>query len=86
MTYTHGYDPVPDDVVALVAAKVAGFLATGAANPGGLRSLQTGAMSESYGNATGTEGALGPGVLTAAERTALTRYRLGSLAAAIGPP
>jgi hypothetical protein len=86
VTYSHGWDPVPDGVVALVAAKVAGFLAAGDANPGNLKNLQVGAMSESYGNAAGTDVAIGPGALTQAEKTALTRYRLGSLAAAIGPP
>ena len=84
VVYTHGWNPIPDDVVGLVAAKVAGFLTTSAVNPGGLRALQVGAMSETYSNAAGTDVALGPGALTRSEREALTGYRLGSIAAQIG--
>jgi hypothetical protein len=88
VTYTHGWETVPDDVVGLVAAKVARFMAMGEANPSGLKALQVGAMSETYTNAAGTEGALGPGVLTKDEREALRLggYRLGALAAGIAPP
>jgi hypothetical protein len=63
--------PVPDDLVGLVAAKVAGFLSGGSANPDGLKSLQVGAMSESYANTAGTDLAMGPGVLTEIERDTL---------------
>lgn len=84
VVYTHGWNPVPDDVVGLVAAKVAGYLATTAVNPGGLKALQVGAMSETYANAAGSEVAVGPGALTKAEREALSGYRLGSMAAQLG--
>jgi hypothetical protein len=86
VTYTHGWDPVPDDVAGLVAAKVALFLAATEANPSGLSKVQTGVISATYGNVAGTEAALGPGALTQAEKDALHDYRLGSLAAGIGPP
>ena len=80
--------PVPDDLVAIVAAKVAGFLSAQGANPDGLRSLQTGAMSETYSNPAGSEGAVGPGALTDAEQKALRAagYRRGSMSALVGPP
>lgn len=86
VTYSHGYDPVPDDIVGLVAAKVAGFVGASEANPSGLRALQVGAMSETYGNAAGTDAALGPGALTKPERDALRAggYRLESVTADIG--
>jgi hypothetical protein len=88
VTYTHGYDPVPDDLVALVAGKVAGFLSSSGANPGGLKSLQVGAMSETYANAAGSPAALGPGALTEAEQDALMAagYRLQSGDVPIGAP
>jgi hypothetical protein len=80
--------PVPDDLAAIVAAKVAGFVAAQGANPDGLRSLQTGAMSETYSNPAGSEGAVGPGALTEAEQNALRAagYRRGSMSALVGPP
>jgi hypothetical protein len=81
-------EPYPDDLVGLVAGKVAGFLAGQGANPDGLRSLQTGAMSETYANAVGTAQALGPGVLTEAEQQALRTagYRRQAESALVGPP
>jgi hypothetical protein len=82
------YAPLPDDLVGLVAAKVAGFLSGQAVNPDGLRSLQTGAMSETYANATGTAQALGPGVLSDVEQQALRAagYRQGATTVLIGRP
>lgn len=84
VTYSHGWDPVPDDVVGVVAGKVAGFVTASEANPDGLKALQVGAMSETFANAAGTETAAGPGVLTKTEREALTGYRLRSIAASLG--
>lgn len=84
VVYSHGYDPVPADVVGLVAGKVASFLAGTAANPDGLRSLQVGAMSETYANAAGSAAALGPAGLTEAEREQLDDYRLRAVAVDIG--
>ncbi len=71
VTYTHGFDPIPADLVGLVAAKVANALAAGVANPGGLRSLQAGAMSETYSNAAGSAAALGAAALTPDEQAVL---------------
>jgi hypothetical protein len=68
VTYSHGFDPVPADLSGLVAAKVAQTLAGNEANPGGLRSLQTGAMSETYSNAAGNVASLGAAALTEDER------------------
>lgn len=68
VVYTHGFDPVPPDLVGLVAAKVAQSVAGQLANPGGLRSLQTGAMSETYSNSAGTVASLGAAALTEDER------------------
>lgn len=82
--YTHGWDPVPGDVVGLVAAKVALFRAGLEANPEGLKSLQVGAMSQSFANVGGSEAALGPGALTKAEQDALRDYRQTAVAAQIG--
>jgi hypothetical protein len=62
---------VPADLSGLVAAKVAGALAGSGANPGGLRSLQTGAMSETYSNSAGTVASLGAAALTEEERSYL---------------
>jgi hypothetical protein len=86
VTYSHGYDPVPDELVGLVAAKVAGALAGTHANPDGLKSLQTGAMSETYSNNLGTATALGAAVLTEEEKTALSDlgYRRRAMAVPIG--
>jgi hypothetical protein len=56
VVYTHGYAPVPDDIVGLVAAKVAGFLAASEANPGGLRALQVGGRARSGVAHRGREG------------------------------
>jgi hypothetical protein len=80
--------PVPDDLVGIVAAKVAGFVVSQGANPDGLRSLQTGAMSETFSNPAGSEQAVGPGALTEAEQKALRSagYRRGSMSAFVGPP
>lgn len=86
VTYTHGYATLPDDLVGLVAAKVAGALAGQGANPGGLKSLQVGAMSETYANALGTDLALGPAVLSQAEQAALVAggYRRRAVTVGIG--
>lgn len=86
VTYTHGYDPVPADLVGLVAGKVASFMAGAAANPEGLRSLQVGAMSETYSNPIGSAAAIGPAALSEAEQDMLRDggYRLGSVSADIG--
>lgn len=84
VTYTHGYDPVPADIVGLIASKVASFRSGLEANPEGLKSLQVGAMSQSFANIGGSEAALGPGGLTEAERTALRDYRQSAAAVGIG--
>ncbi len=76
--YSRGDDPVPDDPAGRVVAKVSTTMAAGAANLGGLKSLQVGATSESYANVAGSAGALDCGVLTEEEREALraASYRL----------
>lgn len=86
VVYSHGFDPVPPDLVGLVAAKVANSVAAGAANPGGLRSLQVGAMSETYSNAAGSAAALGAATLTEDEQAALRSagYRQGAVSVPIG--
>lgn len=86
VVYSHGFDPVPPDLVGLVAAKVANSVAASAANPGGLRSLQVGAMSETYSNSAGSAAALGAATLTEAEQDALRSagYRQGAISVPIG--
>jgi hypothetical protein len=78
---------VPADLVGLVAAKVAGSLTSSGANPGGLRSLQTGAMSETYSNSAGTVASLGAAALTEEERAYLRAagYRRGVFSVAMVP-
>jgi hypothetical protein len=82
--YTHGWDPIPADIVGLLAAKVASFRSGLEANPEGLKSLQVGAMSQSFANIGGSEAALGPGALTKAEQDALRDYRQTATSAQIG--
>jgi hypothetical protein len=86
ITYTHGFDPIPADLAGLVAAKVAQTIAGNEANPGGLRSLQTGAMSETYSNAAGNVASLGAAALTADERDYLRAagYRRTATSVAAG--
>jgi hypothetical protein len=86
VTYTHGFNPVPADLSGLVAAKVAQTLAGNEANPGGLRSLQTGAMSETYSNAAGNVASLGAAALTEDEREYLRAagYRRTATSVAAG--
>jgi hypothetical protein len=86
VVYSHGYDPIPGDIVGLVAGKVSSFLGAAGSNPTGLKSLQTGAMSETYANAAGTASSLGPGVLTEAEKEILRDggYRLSATSVQMG--
>jgi hypothetical protein len=86
IVYTHGYEDVPDDIVGLVAAKVHTYRAAVASNPDGLKSLQTGAMSESYANFAGSDMSVGPAALTKAEKEMLDEggYRLRSGTGDIG--
>ena len=86
VVYTHGYEPIPGDIVGLVAGKVASYLGGSESNPSGLKSLQTGAMSETYANAAGTASSLGPGVLTEAEKEILRDggYRLSATSIQMG--
>lgn len=86
VTYSHGYDPIPADVVGLVAGKVANHLTGVAGNPGGLRALQVGAMSETYGNAVGTPAAVGPMALSKDEKEVLRPYRLGAMSLSVSEP
>jgi hypothetical protein len=50
VTYTHGYDTIPDDVAQVVAELVVAQFAT---PPGGVRSETIGGYSVSYGGSTG---------------------------------
>jgi hypothetical protein len=86
VVYTHGFDPIPADLSGFVAGKVAASLSSADANPGGLRSLQVGAMSETYSNAAGTMASLGASALSEDERAYLrdAGYRRSVASAAMG--
>lgn len=48
VTYGYGFNPVPADIAAGIAASVAGLLRQQATNPDGVRSTSLGAFAESY--------------------------------------
>lgn len=70
ITYTHGYDPVPDDIVAVVA-QMAGRAYGLPATESGINQESLGAYSVSYGTAAASGGV---GMLPD-ERTIVRRYR-----------
>lgn len=84
VVYTHGFEPVPADLSGLVAAKVAASLMSADANPGGLRSLQVGAMSETYSNAAGSMASLGASALSEEERAYLRESGYRRTVASVG--
>lgn len=65
VTYTHGFDPIPDDIVAACLQMAARCLQS----PSGIRQESIGAYSVTYG------GDVGGGLLGAAEVSLLGRYR-----------
>lgn len=73
VTYTHGYDPIPDDVRAAVLTATARSIT----NPVGVRSEGLGAYQVTY---AGQAADLGAVVITDAERRLLSRYRRKVLA------
>ena len=83
VTYSHGFDPVPDDVVGIVAGKVASFLTGTEANPGGLPRAPGRRDVRDLRQRAGTDVALGPGALTKTEKDALRDYRLGAVTVAV---
>lgn len=79
LTYTAGWDPIPDDIVAVVA-QVAGRALGVNLDASGITQESTGPFSVSYGSA-GASGGLG---FLAGERQILNRYRVSGAPRNIG--
>lgn len=80
VTYTHGYDPVPDEIVGLVATKVHAFMTGTAANPEGLRSLTLGDYTRTWANGSGS----GLTISDPTDKAILDHYRAAAVAVPIG--
>lgn len=84
VTYTHGYDPIPDDIMTVTARAAsrlyqAGLRAAESAGVPGVVSKTLGDFSVTFGGESmveGTMGASGARVLLLSEKDLLNRYRL----------